>query len=106
MAKYRTILQESRKDLTETAVAAIADKSWDEVRGALRLRSNDLGIAARRVSDASPSSKAAHKAYDAFKESANRLDWAARQKDQAKAAAAREAAVANLDKWGQVVGLI
>ena len=105
VGKYRAIYQASRQDLSETAVAAIAGKSWEDVRSALRLRANDLGAAAKRLSDASSSSKAANKAYDQFKASANRLDWAARQKDQAKATAAREAASADLDKWGQVVGL-
>lgn len=104
VAKYRNIFKESQMDLGATASAAIAGKSWEDVRSAIRLRANDLGAAAKRLSDASPSSKAATKAYNQFKASANALDWAARQKNQAKAVAAREAAAADLDKWGKVVG--
>lgn len=105
VAKYRNILKESQKDLSVTAAAAIDGKSWEDVRSALRLRANDLGAAAKRLSDASPSAKEATKAYNRFKASANKLDWAARQKNQAKAVAAREAAAADLDKWARVVGL-
>lgn len=104
VAKYRNIFQESQKDLRVTAAAAIDVKSWEDVRSALRLRANDLGAAAKRLSDASPVSNEATKAYNQFKKSANKLDWAARQKNVAQAVAAREAAAADLDKWGRVVG--
>lgn len=105
LAKYKDIYAASARDLSETAVTAISGKSWEDVRSALRLRANDLGAAAKRLSDASPSAKAATKAYAQFKASANALDWAARQKNQAKAVMAREAASADLDNWAKVVGL-
>lgn len=105
IAVFKRIVTDAR-DRLDGSVASIKIKSWEDVRGQLRLQT-DLRrtqvIVNGGIDDPKQAAKAA-KAYQTFKNDIERLDAACIQKNQDQAYKAHKASLASLAAWQDTVG--
>lgn len=106
IATYKRIVNES-KDRLEGASDSIKAKSWEDIRGRIRLEAQDLRKTQLTVNSNIRDKKvqaAAAKAYQLFKEDIERLDMACVQKNQEKAYKSYNSSLKSLQAWQTAAG--
>lgn len=108
--EYRAAINGAKKRIEDSG-DAIAKKSWEDVRSALRLAVGTLRSVCTKV-NAYASAQATkqekkniEKAYRDFLKRIEDMDYAARMKDQDRAERFRTASISALDNWMTVVGI-
>jgi len=107
MSRYTRAITDGRTSLSKIP-EFVSEKSWEDVKSAIRQRVADLRTAQRRLMAAISEQnirKKAEKIYDNFKKSIEEIDLAAKQKNGDKTLQAQKQAMKYLQEWASVAGL-
>lgn len=107
VSRYTKAITDGKASLSKIP-EFISEKSWEDIKSAVRQRVADLRTAQKKIMASISEErirKKAEKIYDNFVKSIEDIDYAARQKNGDKTKQAQQQAMKLLQEWASVAGI-